>query len=86
MLPVTEPLRKYYFDHLEYSKQDETLQSVRLTANQSLLISRMDSHLDINEFKKICTILPGKSKAQYSLARHSDLLFKKQVIVTGFDN
>lgn len=68
------------------SKQDDTLSNVRIAANQSLVVSRLDRNIDINEFKKLCTILPGKAKQFYNVAKYSDALFKKSVIVGGFDN
>ena len=77
--------RKYYFDHIEVTKQDEALTTVRMNATQSLMISRMDRHVDPLEFKKLLPYLPGKPKTLFSLAKYSDHLLYRSLLVSGFD-
>lgn len=50
------------------------------------MISRLDENLELTEFKKLCAYLPGKAKTFLSLARYSDMLMKRQVLIGGFDN
>ena len=57
-----------------------------MSAAHSFLVSRLDASLDLSEFKKICSLIPGKPKNFHRLSKYSEVLLKRQVLIGGFDS
>ena len=59
------------------------MNSLKIEANNYLIIHKLDRNLDFGEFKKIVSLI-GKPKYFQVIARYSEFM-QRQVII-GFDN
>jgi len=62
------------------------LSTIKAQAANIIWVGGLERGVDINEIKKICNLIPGKAKLFSSIARYSDSLFGKQLLIGGFDS
>ena len=65
--------RVFFFEGVDAPSQSSVIDHLRLTADNSLLVSRLEKDLDVKEFGRLCSNI-GKPKEFIKLARYTDLL------------
>ena len=75
--------RVFFFEEVDPANQQAVLDNLRATADNSLLVSRLEKDLDLKEFARLCQNI-GKPKEFIKLARYTDLLLGQMIV--QFDN
>ncbi len=68
-----EDKRVFFFEGVDPAHQQSLLDVLRVTADNCILVSRLEKDLDMKEFARLCSNI-GKPKEFYKLARYTEFL------------